>query len=111
MAAFTPAGSGGLTPSVTVIGPINPDISNIPMPLASTEYSFSLPVGTKKFLIKLRNKHSFQFSYSVGASGTNFIGVPWCCFYAEEGLSLSLVTHIYFQSSQAGEIAEILVWT
>ncbi len=78
------------------------------MVLASTEYTFDLPVGTRQFLIKLRDTAVVQFGY---VSGSPYIEIPRGCFLAESDLLLTATTTIYFQSPSANQVAEILVWT
>jgi hypothetical protein len=111
MSVFTPAGSGGVVGTTTVVGATNPAISNVAMASASTEYSFVVPTNAKQFMLKLRGTASLQVAYTVGQSNTLYITVPRSCFYGESDLSLSAPVTLYFQSDQPAQVAEILVWT
>lgn len=101
--------SGG-PQSVVVIGASSPTVVNISMPLAGTEYSYVVPASAKQFLIQTRDGAPLQLSYSVGTSATNYISIPRWCFYCDSDLSAAGVT-LYFQSTKASQIAEIVVWT
>lgn len=111
MSYFTPSGSAGVPQSISISGATNPTTVNVPMLLAATEYSYILPTGTKQFLMKLQGPSPFQVSYVLGESSTNFLTVPWGCFYAESDLALNAPVTIYFQSSAASQTAEIRIWT
>jgi len=95
-----------------VIGTIsNPLIQNLPVPLASTEYSITYPVGTRTFMLKVRSGTSrIQFSYLPGQSNTSFISISSSGYYREEGLNGSSIT-IYFQCDKPNQIIETLSWS
>lgn len=116
-ATITPVGpKNGL--DVNVISPISvviggvesPTITNIVIPLANTELSFSIPVTTKKCSLKLRGTGKLQYSFTSGQSNTNFMTIyPG----SEENFSefdLTSGLDIYFQSNKNNEVLEILAW-
>lgn len=110
MSAFTPAGSSGSTSTVILSGASVPQVANVSIGLANTEYSYALPTNTKKFLLKLRAGAVLQLSYAGGTSGTTFFTVPVFNSYQEENLSVTGVT-LYFQSPSPSQILEIISWT
>lgn len=107
MSVFT---SSGGQQNVNIQGSANPLIANIDIPTAGTEYSYTLPLGTKQFLIRSRNGSKIQLSYNAGESSTLYITVPKWCFYSESELLLTTSTDIFFQSNQNSEIVELLFW-
>jgi len=113
MSAFTPAGSGGqpATP-ITVDGVTvtTPTVANVAIVAAATEYSYALPVGTKRVLLKLRSTlppGHVQWAWSPAAVDYGTFGPNG--FYSEGDLDSPTLT-IYFQCSVAGQVAEILTW-
>lgn len=112
MSAFTPAGSGGLPPTpITIAGSTAGVSATVNLILASTEYSFTFPTGTRQFLIKLRGRSKLQYSYTLGGSGTSFTTLERFCFYSEIGLLLTAPITLYFQCTDPGQVAEITYWT
>lgn len=111
MSAFTPAGSGGVTSSVVIQGSSSPFTAQITMSTAATEYSFTLPVDTKQFILKLEGDGKLQLSEVSGQSGTIYLTVPRLCFLSESDLSLSSARTLYFQSNLASQVLEIRYWT
>lgn len=86
---------------------------NVAMLLANTEYSYVLPQGTKKFLIKLRNPN-VQMKLNLGKtpwqSAITYIAIlENSCFY-EESINTDVGTTLYFQSASANQVAEIIIW-
>lgn len=113
MSVFT---SSGGQQNVQLQGSANPVIVNVPMILAATEYSFDLPLGTKQFRLKVRTAPGqtcpvLQVAYNLGESGTVFDTIPIYCFMAESEILLTTLTTIYFQSSLANQILELVYWT
>lgn len=88
-----------------------PTIFNISVPTANVEVSQSLPSGTKKFSIQVRNSTALlQFAFAVGQSATNFIRlVRGASYEVTEILTTSLT--IYFQTNNPSQIVEIIAWT
>lgn len=112
MSTFTPSGSAGLSPTITIPGSTAPTVSLVLMVLAATEYSIPIPIGTRQFQVKLRDPLSLlQCAYVPGDSGTTFLTVPRGCFYAESELLTTSSLILYFQSPSAGQTLEVLLWT
>ena len=111
MSYFTPSGSAGTTTSTVITGATNPTVANVTIPLASTEVSYTLPTGTKMFLIRTRGLAKMQLSYTVGTSGTTYVTIPANANYCTEGLTLPVGVTLYFQTNIASQIAEIVSWT
>jgi hypothetical protein len=91
-----------------------PTIYNVSAPLAGTEYSQVLPTGLKKIGAKLRagaTAANLQFAYTLGGSSSNYVKVPFGSFYTDDGLNTSTSLTFYFQTDQAGQTLELIVWT
>lgn len=87
----------------------DPYIANISMPLQSTEYSFTFPANTVRFMMKIRDGNAkSQFSYISGQSGTNFITLNYGAWYSEE-TDMSNKT-IYFRANKSSQIMELIYW-
>lgn len=110
MAQFAPSGPSPLS-TVTTLGPSNPLVANVSIALASTEYSYFIPAGSRRFLLKARGNTTIQLAFVSGDSGTTYLTIPAGTFYSEGDLSLTLGKTIYFQSTQAGQILEIVSWS
>lgn len=115
MSSFTPAGSGGQPSTPVVVDGltvITPTIANVPMALASTEYSYVLPANTRRFLILLRTPSTakMKLAYASGDSGTLYVTVNPGCHYGE-GEILSPALTLYFQATLSGQVAEIVSWS
>lgn len=87
-------------------------IANTSMTNAATEYSYVLPNFTVQFTIKLRSTSSaLQLAITSGASGTTYITIPpgsggWTETIKGTASGITL----YFQSPDAGQVAEIISW-
>lgn len=85
-------------------------IYNVTMTSADTEYSQALDQGTQKFLIKERSGGSdMKLSYTETESGTTYITIPAGTAKTVDVVNLKDIT-LYFQSPDAGKVAEIEVW-
>lgn len=87
-----------------------PNIKNIVTILANTEYSYALPISTKKFKIRARGSAKLQLAFTPTFSGTEFITIFAGNNHEETGLNISTTT-LYFQSSKANEVIEIFSWS
>lgn len=100
----------GLDVNIINVLPNTPKVYNVSVPLANTEVSFALPVGTKSFLIKIKNESSLmKLSFDAGTSGTTYVTVNRGSFYASPAIAPSGVI-LYFQTTQAAQTAEVVVW-
>ena len=87
-----------------------PTIANEAMTLADTEYSYSIPAGTKRFEIKLRALNALlKLAFTSGASGTTYITIPYGASYVENDVKAGPIT-LYFQSPSSSQVAEIKSW-
>lgn len=83
---------------------------NVDMPVAATEYSLTLPDGTKQYMLKLRYAGVLRVADVAGESATNYIEVPTWCFLSEDLLMVSGLT-LYFQSNKSSQVLEVITWT
>lgn len=103
-------GSSGAKTEAILEGSANKTTYNLSAPLANTEYSQSLPNGTKILSIKVRGlAANAQWAFVSGQSGTLFETIPRTCAYKESGLNLIGKT-LYIQTDQDGQIVEICAW-
>ena len=88
---------------------ISPQILNIELPLANTEYAFELPNGTRRFLFKTRDPlHTLKFSFEEGKSSEIYITLTRMGY--EENNLLLKDLKIYFQSPSDNCVVECLIW-
>lgn len=110
--SFFPSGvsnvniSGGVDTKVTT-----PTIANVSCAVAGTEYSYSLPSGTRCFRLYVRNTSRLQLAYVSGDSGTNYITVEPGYIYESPVIPLDSNPTIYFQCYKASQIVEIESWS
>lgn len=84
-----------------------PRIANVSMTSANTEYSYELPAGIKEFWLKLRTVgYALQLAMVSGESNTTYLTVPSGKIHKESDVKPS--TTLYFRSSQANMVAEII---
>lgn len=95
---------------ITISGIKLPFIQNINIVSADTEYSFTIPQATKKFYIKNRGLGKLQLSFITAQTNTNFITLASGVVYSEEALALESNLTVYYRSSKASEVIEILRW-
>lgn len=87
-----------------------PVIANPTASVANTEYSYTFPDGTRKFRINARGNSKLQISYSSGTTNTQYITIYPGNSFEESELSTTSFT-IYYRSSKANEVVEILSWS
>lgn len=93
-----------------------PAIYNVTCTNADTEYSQALPTGCKKVAISIQagvGTNNFRIAYVTGKVATPT--APYLKYnqdseYAEDGIYLTGKT-IYFASSLAGAVAQIIAWS
>jgi len=90
---------------------LTPHIANVPISLANTEVSFSFPLGTKRFNLKARGGATLKLAYSVGMSGTDFLTIPAGCNYFEESIDPTAAITVYFQTTSANSLLELVYWS
>lgn len=111
MSVFSSSAGGGAPQSIVISGAANPDINNVPLAAANTEYSLALPANTKRFMLKLRQRSILQVAYTVGDSATKYFTLWPGCVYTEESLNFSSGITLYVQSPTASQMVELVVWT
>jgi hypothetical protein len=91
----------------------SPAVINAPAALVGTEYSFTLPSGTKRYQMQVRGGGivTTQYAFTATQSGTNFFTLPPGNVHFEEGLILSSALTVYFQMDKPGKVLEIMYWT
>lgn len=106
--AIEPNADGSI--NVKELGVSTPLITNIAVPLANNEMSFTFPLFTKRFTFNVLGDSKAQFSYIPGQSGTNFKTIYPGNEYKETDLTLTGPLTIYFRLTKAGQKVEILSW-
>lgn len=110
MGVFSPSGVSPSGSTVVVQGTTADTITNFTIVAANIEYSYTLPAGTKHFMLKLRTADgSLKLANTVGQSGTQYWTVPRGCSYGLSDLSLATGKTYYFQATVTG-ILEIHSW-
>lgn len=88
-----------------------PTIANVIITLAATEYSYTFPTGTKQFTIKDREGNAkTNIAYTSGNSGILFETIGMGVKHEVNSLSTLVGFTVYFQSSKANRILEIVSW-
>lgn len=88
---------------------LDPEIVNFPVAAANTEESYTFPDGTKKWSMYCRNDSVMKIAWESGESGTVFKTIYPGNEYGED-VDVGGKT-VYFQTSKAGEVVEISLWT
>lgn len=110
MSQFTSFSGSNIT--VTQAGVTTPTITNTTIALANTEETFSLPAGTKRFLLKTRTPNvKMQLSYVSGQSGTTYLTILPGTYYLEDGVDAGASLTLYIQSNKDSTVVELLSWT
>lgn len=104
---INPDGSIDVNAIVDLDLPQTPGIVNIQANNANTEYSYTLPSDTKKFLIQAR-LGKLRLAFNSGGSNTTYITINYGCSYIVENIKTSAT--LYFQSNKANDVVEINTW-
>lgn len=86
----------------------SPEIHNLTLTNAATEYSQDLPPGTTGFIVQCRQASDLKLSLQEGKSAALFLTVK--AGTSREIRDLIGLTKLYLQSPDAGAIAEIFSW-
>ena len=87
-----------------------PTISNEEIIDANKEYSYTLPAGTTRFLIKVRNPGiPLKICFVSGGSGTTYKNLASGQSYQEDNIKAGSNV-LYFQAATATQVAEIISW-
>jgi len=90
-----------------------PQIFNVTLTNADTEYSQTLPMGTKKFLVKERNGNPFRLAFESGKVADPiepYITILSNQVYWEDDVNCVNIT-LYLAAPIAGRVIEIVCWT
>jgi hypothetical protein len=104
--------SGGSSPVAGggTVGITTPSLYVDTLAAPDTEYSYSLPIGTKWFSIINQSVPVLKVAYNVGESGTTYREVPCGSETTHPLLDATASITIYYQSATAGGRIEIESW-
>lgn len=85
-----------------------PEVFNLTLTDANTEYGFELSVNTKKFTFQARTAVDVKFSFAEGTSGSEYFTLKTGAGYFDDNVHAPIT--IYFQSASAGTVVEIITW-
>jgi hypothetical protein len=86
-------------------------VQNVTLTAAGTEYSVAMPANTTSFTIKSRTAADFKMAVVSGSSATSYITVKSGEAYYEASFPTQpVVTRLYFQSANAGQVIEVISW-
>ena len=99
-------------PTVDAGGVGTPLIRRVVLTLATTEYSYTLPVGTKQFNVLNEGADIVTLSYETGGSGdpTRNTEIDPNNSYEETGLNITQLT-IYLQSASPAQTVKVISWS
>jgi hypothetical protein len=101
--------------------PINVDLSDLlssisqiirlPMPSKIVVYSQQLPVGTKSFMVGIKDGNmKLSINATIGAS--NFVELGQSARYTKINLDPNITApKLYIQSNKDNDLAEIAIWS
>lgn len=111
VAGAAKVGSVDIASTTPIIQPAGtPTIYNVTCTLANTEYSQALPANTKRFTVMNKGNNAattWKMYFASAAAAT--MDFPGNMGYSEEKLLLAAQT-LYFKSSNAGDVIQILAW-
>lgn len=97
--------------TVDIQNPTTPNIQNIIAITANTEYSYTFPNNTKKFIIKVRDGDAkLRMGFSLNSTNNSYITIPYGAYHQEDSLDLPNGFKVYFQCSKSNKTIEILSW-
>lgn len=110
MGVFSPASASGVSAADVIINSaVNTTLTFL---LANTEYTFTIPDGTKAVMFKARGTAKLQYSYQVGESGTTYVTVKSGTVHWIQSMNISGGgLPVYIQSNKADEVLEIVYFS
>lgn len=98
--------------SINVItgAPVSPQIINIPVPNANTEYDFIIPQNTGRYRFRARGNAKVKYSFESGKTDTEYFTVIPGNIESEDNLKLNGNLTVYFRANKSNEILELLLW-
>ena len=89
--------------------PNNQDIQNITVAAANTEFSVTLPNGTKHYRIKVRRGYAVaKLAFNAGETNTKYRQIDMGVTHESPNLDLPDNTILYLQTNKAGVIVEVM---
>jgi hypothetical protein len=89
--------------------PGKPQVFNLTLTSADTEYSLTLPENTYKVMMQARGSADVKFSYVSGESGSTYFTVKSGQTYWDDNINTA--STMYVQSGTASTVVEVLTWT
>ena len=83
-------------------------VYNVTATLANTEYSQVLPANTKSFVLQARGSAKIKLAYTSGINSGDYLTVPIGTTFNDNNYYSAQT--IYFTSSLAGEVIEIVAY-
>ena len=87
-----------------------PAIANVAMAVSGSEYSFALPLGTKKITIRSRAKGRLQIAWVAATTGTTYLTVQPGTSYTIDNIDVNAALTLYMQSTKNTDTLEVLYW-
>lgn len=104
-------GENRLAVDIKAARPKNPAISNIPVLIANTEYSITLPAKTSKLMVKIRDGASkLRIGFDAGSTAADFIEVPRGCHFNCDDVDADNLV-LYYLSDKPNVILEVMSWS
>lgn len=102
---------GNLTATIAGLTVKTPFTQNVAMPIAGNEYSVTVPINTKRFVLKCRGISKLQYAFISGTTNTVFSTLSPGAEWREENMVLTAALTIYFQATKPNEVLELVSWT
>lgn len=94
--------SGGTTP-------FTPQILNVEIPDADTEYEIDLPEDCKMFVLRARKISRLRLAYAAGDTDTAWVTIPRGGYWVEEKRLMG--KNVYIQSNIGDNLIEVVAYT
>lgn len=109
---FSPSGASPITGSTTLVGKKTPNIQNVSLPVAGTEYSFTIPAGSVYCEFISQECGKLQFAFTATESSTKYRTVwPGNEYIINNLDSSNGAITVYVQSTKTNDVLEIVSWT
>lgn len=87
---------------------VSPQILNVTLTEANTEYFFEIPDGTRQYTFKTRDpNHPLKFSFEENMTNTIYMSLNTLSY--SEDTVLMVGVKVYCQSPVAGCVVEVLI--
>ena len=102
-------GSTGL--DVVILSPSIPTIQNISVTTANTELSCTLPIDSKRFIVRVREGDTkVRLAFVLGGTSTNYFTISPGTAFSEMDVNASSII-LYFNANKAPRTIEVLSWS